>query len=297
MVCYSIPNDVRPGLIRDHSLQRQAEMDKKKQQTNMKNKEHFRSHRAVELERREEGLSSALSNNNKGFALMQKMGYKPGSGIGKSGTVNLLLSCFLFLFLISQSVSFFALVVVGSGRVEPVTIALKTDRQGIGRETALRRLAVEKAAIRQRQRQRREQEFTVENFRAHRSQKHLEIQTAKDLRSCQRVCEGLDKGQGYDEPAEPWFWLTREKEDDDDDDHDDKVEGQDEKTRTADESGEGDDEEEEEEAEIEFQPSEKLDMLSNYLRQTYCYCVWCGTQYDDDKDMRDNCPGPTRDDH
>nr|CAD7593487.1 unnamed protein product [Timema genevievae] len=227
MVCYSIPNDVRPGLIRDHSLQRQAEMDKKKQQTDMKNKEHFRSHRAVELERREEGLSSALSNNNKGFALMQKMGYKPGSGIGKSG----------------------------SGRVEPVTIALKTDRQGIGRETALRRLAVEKAAIRQRQRQRREQEFTVENFRAHRSQKHLEIQTAKDLRSCQRVCEGLDKGQGYDEPAEPWFWLTREKEDDDD--HDDKVEGQDEKTRTADESGEDDDEKEEEEEEIEFQEEEE----------------------------------------
>nr|CAD7399733.1 unnamed protein product [Timema cristinae] len=264
-----IPNDVRPGLIRDHSLQRQAEMDKKKQQTDMKNKELFRSHRAVELERREEGLSSAISNNNKGFALMQKMGYKPGTGIGKSG----------------------------SGRVEPVTIALKTDRQGIGRETALRRLAVEKAAIRQRQRQRREQEFTVENFRAHRSQKHLEIQTAKDLKSCQRVCEGLDKGQGYDEPAEPWFWLTREKENDDDDDHDNEVEGQDEKTTTADESGEDDDEEEEEEEEIEFQPSEKLDMLSNYLRQTYCYCVWCGTQYDDDKDMRDNCPGPTREDH
>nr|CAD7435371.1 unnamed protein product [Timema monikensis] len=102
---------------------------------------------------------------------------------------------------------------------------------------------------------------------------------------------------GYDEPAEPWFWLTREKENDDDDHHDNEIEGQDEKTRTADESGEDDDEEEEEEEEIEFQPSEKLDMLSNYLRQTYCYCVWCGTQYDDDKDMRDNCPGPTREDH
>ena len=39
----------------------------------------------MEAERREEGLNSTIDGGNKGFALLQKMGYKPGQAIGKSG--------------------------------------------------------------------------------------------------------------------------------------------------------------------------------------------------------------------
>lgn len=46
-----------------------------------------------------------------------------------------------------------------------------------------------------------------------------------------------------------------------------------------------------------FQTVEKLDMLTNYLRTTYCFCHWCGTQYDDIADMQECCPGPAKDDH
>lgn len=33
----------------------------------------------------EEGLQQSLQNDNKGFAMLLKMGYKPGSGLGKKG--------------------------------------------------------------------------------------------------------------------------------------------------------------------------------------------------------------------
>ena len=42
----------------------------------------------MEAEKREEGLSKSLDVTNKGFALLQKMGYKPGDGIGKSGILS-----------------------------------------------------------------------------------------------------------------------------------------------------------------------------------------------------------------
>lgn len=39
--------------------------------------------KALEELRRQEGLKKAIDSKNKGFGMMQKMGYKPGSGIGK----------------------------------------------------------------------------------------------------------------------------------------------------------------------------------------------------------------------
>ena len=43
----------------------------------------------MEAEKRDEGLNKSLDSSNKGFALLQKMGYKPGAGIGKSGKYGL----------------------------------------------------------------------------------------------------------------------------------------------------------------------------------------------------------------
>ncbi|CCM01693.1 uncharacterized protein FIBRA_03757 [Fibroporia radiculosa] len=42
---------------------------------------------------------------------------------------------------------------------------------------------------------------------------------------------------------------------------------------------------------------DKLQLLLDYLRQTYAYCFWCGTEYDDQEDMSQNCPGPDEDAH
>lgn len=44
-----------------------------------------RSYKEQEQTRRDAALQSSLSSENKGFALLQKMGYTAGQGLGKEG--------------------------------------------------------------------------------------------------------------------------------------------------------------------------------------------------------------------
>lgn len=74
--------DIRPGLIKSRSQQRNHDLEKKKAIF----KTIQRPIRVIESEQRSEGLSKPITSNNKGFALLQKMGYKPGEALGKSGT-------------------------------------------------------------------------------------------------------------------------------------------------------------------------------------------------------------------
>lgn len=50
---------------------------------NIKNRQ--KTYKEQEKESRETALQSSISNDNKGFALLQKMGYKAGQGLGKEG--------------------------------------------------------------------------------------------------------------------------------------------------------------------------------------------------------------------
>lgn len=74
----------------------------------------------LEETQREIGLSSAISSDNKGFAMLAKMGYKQGDAIGRST----------------------------AGIVEPIGIQLKSGRGGLGRETALKQLEEYKERLR-----------------------------------------------------------------------------------------------------------------------------------------------------
>lgn len=47
--------------------------------------------KALEEQGRQEGLEKAIDSKNKGFSLLQKMGYKPGLGIGKNSKQSLFL--------------------------------------------------------------------------------------------------------------------------------------------------------------------------------------------------------------
>ncbi|KAF4532102.1 hypothetical protein B566_EDAN006196 [Ephemera danica] len=164
---------------------------------------------------------------------------------------------------------------------EPVPVVLKVDRQGFGREAALRELATQRQAIRARHRT-AAQNLDLDGFRQRHSQRATERQTLSDLHKSQRVCEQLDTQQNVTEAVHSWFWPQREK----------ATEEDEEQKKDSEEK-----EEEREEPEEEFEPSEQLEMLTLYLRRSYCYCVWCGTKFDDDKDLGEDCPGPTRDDH
>lgn len=57
--------------------------EEKQQQANLKNRQ--KSVKEEERERRDIGLKNALGCENKGFALLQKMGYKSGQALGKTG--------------------------------------------------------------------------------------------------------------------------------------------------------------------------------------------------------------------
>ena len=73
-------------------IARQYEKEIKQKELNEANK--IKPRKVLEIEKREEGLSKTISSDNKGFAMLQKMGFKPGMTLGKKG----LLLIFFFYF-------------------------------------------------------------------------------------------------------------------------------------------------------------------------------------------------------
>ena len=45
------------------------------------------------------------------------------------------------------------------------------------------------------------------------------------------------------------------------------------------------------------QAKDRLELVLDYLRRRYAYCFWCGTEYEDQDDMEQNCPGIDEDAH
>ena len=72
-----------PGLVPD-KIAKKYRKEMKHNELNQRNK--IKPMRERETEKREQGLASALDSSNKGFAMLQKMGFKQGMGLGKDGT-------------------------------------------------------------------------------------------------------------------------------------------------------------------------------------------------------------------
>lgn len=115
----------------------------------------FKPLKHLEAERRDEGLGAAITSDNKGFAMMAKMGYKQGDAIGKST----------------------------QGIIEPIGIQIKSDRGGLGREAALQQLKERRAEIRRQKlaNASKTAEVSVEEFRKRMTQKAGERQLEADL--------------------------------------------------------------------------------------------------------------------
>ncbi|XP_059618268.1 G patch domain-containing protein 11 [Phlebotomus argentipes] len=182
----NVPN-IRPGLIKNRERQREVEVQAKKMKFDEEERNKYKPSHVKERERLEEGLSSALTTENKGFALLAKMGYKQGDSIGKSGS---------------------------QGIVEPIGITLKTGRGGLGRDAALKQLEEKKQAILKQRLLERAGTGTVsaEEFRNRMFRKAENQQIESDLGKCQRTCERLDASLGTEEPEMEWFWPPKPKE-------------------------------------------------------------------------------------
>lgn len=184
--------DIRPGLVHSRVKQREYNAEKKKE----RNKEEQKKSNTKFLasERLNEGLENPIGPENKGFSMLQKMGFKPGSSLGTKKT----------------------------GILEPIAISIKNDRKGLGREQAIRDIQLRKQFYRERRS--KQTSLNVESYRASLSKKYRERDIMSDLLKSEKACYKLDTEGGIKLPAEPWFWPRHclpNEEDADSDEEDD----------------------------------------------------------------------------
>ncbi|XP_054653933.1 G patch domain-containing protein 11 isoform X2 [Dunckerocampus dactyliophorus] len=170
--------DVKPGVSMVRRVKEAIKREEKHKQNNIKNRQ--KTYKEQEKESREAALQSSITNDNKGFALLQKMGYKAGQGLGKQG----------------------------AGRVDPIPLNIKTDRGGIGMEEAKKRKAEEELEQYRKKVQAKQQNETksLEDFRSRVRTEREERKIEGDLRRSQRACEQLDSQKGITVPQEEWYW-------------------------------------------------------------------------------------------
>lgn len=135
----------------------------------------------MEKETREQGLQTSLTSENKGFAMLSKMGYKSGQAIGKTST----------------------------GIIEPIGIKIKDGRAGLGREAAIKELWEQKAAYRKARQSQTIETLNVDEYRKRMVEKSSNRKEIGDLGKCQRACEKLDHAEKVKEPVLCWFWPDR----------------------------------------------------------------------------------------
>lgn len=236
---------------------------------------------------REDALQTALPNTSKGFQMMAKLGFKPGSALGASSNLNT--------------------------RTEPLGIAVKEDKGGVGMENerkrkfreeaeavegAKKKVKAEQGGYRERVGRERE-EKRVEGL-VWGAMKVLEGLESSDVGGKVRLKEvnvlwrGLLRDRVERERERRMRYdlhqsLTRDRqyEDPDEDRHDRQALGVEEE----------DVEEEDEELDefLKLEGRERLSRLVNYVREKHFYCFWCKCKYEDES--MEGCPGKEEDDH
>lgn len=202
----STEQDLRPGLPIARRIQEVYQKEQKHKEANLKNRQ--KSLKEEEKERRDTVLNSAIGNENKGFALLQKMGYKKGQSLGKHG----------------------------DGIAEPIPLHIKTGRSGLGHEELQKRKAEEKLEHYRRKIQMRQRasEQAADNFRLRVKSKQEEMRIEADFRKSQRACLQLDEQRGLQAPREPWFWPKIDKPEDEEEEEEEE-DGDDREDSTAEE--------------------------------------------------------------
>lgn len=158
-----------------------------------------------------------------------------------------------------------------SGMVEPISVEVKADRHGLGKTLKKKEFCNRKNA------DAKLDNMKMIDFRSRIAQERAEQLQKIDIFKSQKICQELDTKYNIEEPEESWFWpQNKETNIDDNTDH---------QLNDAEEDGE------------DLSNLEKLEILTKYLRKKHFYCIWCGMKFDDEEDLKDNCPGNTRNDH
>lgn len=263
---------------------------------------------------REKALSMSMLDDpraakNKGLSMMARMGFT-GGGLGKKDDTG-----------------------TSQGRTEPIRLAMKDDRGGVGMDSEKKRKLREAAEERGIKAVKLDPDEYRERVRKEREDDRLE----KQFHGAQRMAQQLDEGEAEaaeehndaseDKPkplsSRPlksinvlYRGIVRHKEEKERDrrmrydleqslsrlpTYEDETEDDDYKkalgkTKTIYVTAEDLDEEDPELDEFNaLEPGARLSKLLTYLRQEHTYCFWCKMKYPD-KEM-EGCPGVTEEDH
>lgn len=171
--------DVKPSLIKNNSVKRANENESNKKKLIEEARLRNRPMHVIQKEKLKEGLNKAISSDNKGFAMLQKMGFKAGTSLGKSGT--------------SEAIK------------EPIKIVMKADqRSGLGVETAAREMRDEQLINFKRKIQ--ESDMSAEDYRKKMREQSDTKQVDKDLRKLQKCCRMIELDKRVKFPIHSWFW-------------------------------------------------------------------------------------------
>lgn len=248
-------------------------------------------------------LATSLAPSSKGFQMLSKLGYTPGSTLGAKGNVH--------------------------ARMEPLGVVVKEDRGGVGLDSERKRKVreeVEGMVGREREEE--------EGFRERVAREREERRVEGLVRGAMGVVEGFEgEGEGEGEEGKEgkegkegeeggkrkmptkqinvlWrglVWQREEKERDRrirydlmqslsrNTNYDDADEDRDDRLALGKEEEEVAEEDEELEAFNALEPKERLRRLVEYLRERYHYCFWCKFRYPDEG--MEDCPGVTEDEH
>jgi len=222
--------------------------------------------------------------------MLKLMGYKEGHGIGKSA----------------------------DGIKAPIAVIMKTDRGGLGQaerqnEARQRREAWAQARVEL-------LEQRKEDFQAAMSNRFAERRVASNLNKAMKTIETLDTRAGRERSC--LWWSSAEKEETEKEQGEESggepseplfltggevsaVRTQEKVTAVQHGQGGGGEEAggEEEEVDTELElwqtlsDAEKLSVATAYLRESHFYCLYCGHQYSSANELRQECPGKSKDDH
>ncbi|XP_050313946.1 G patch domain-containing protein 11 [Anthonomus grandis grandis] len=162
--------DVRPSLLVNRE-KRKHEIFKKKLDSSNKRQKTIGE---LEREHRDIGLSTAICSENKGFRMLEKMGFKTGEGLGKSRI----------------------------GIKEPIDIKLRQGTSGVGRESHIKEVLSKK----QNQKIKNLKHYETQFRLANKEKKNLG-QIRRDFFKAQKICEELDFRKNIKDPVADFFWT------------------------------------------------------------------------------------------
>lgn len=184
-------NDVRPSLIRNQAVKRKNELESNRK----KEAKMYKPVHVIQKELMKEGLNKALTEDNKGFAMLAKMGFKPGTSLGKSSNCP-------------QAIK------------EPIKVNINNvGRSGLGTETAAKvRIEQELEKLKKKM---NSSNLSAEEFRQQLREQNETRQVFFDLHKLQKTCRIIDLEHAIRYPIHPFFWPEEKAYKDDDKEEDD----------------------------------------------------------------------------